>query len=288
MWANIATMTTGTLLLAGTPLGNPSDASPRLTAALLQADLVAAEDTRRLARLMSTLGVRRDGPVVSYYEAVEEQRWPRIAEVLASGGTVVLVTDAGMPAVSDPGYRAVRAALAAGHAVDVIPGPSAVTAALAVSGLPSDRFCFEGFLPRRGRATRLAQLRTEVRTQVYFESPRRLADTLAALCEHFGADRAAVVCRELTKSYQEVRRGSLGELSAWAGATEVRGEITLVVAGATGTPEPADPDELAASVRSHQDAGMTRKEAIAAVARLVGRPKREVYAAVIAADQVDS
>lgn len=273
----------GRLVLAATPLGNPADATARLRELLAGADLVAAEDTRKLARLLADLGVTRSGPAISYYEGVEQARWPRMAEVLAGGGTVVLVSDAGMPTVSDPGFRAVRAALAAGHAVDIAPGPSAVTAALAVSGLPSDRFCFEGFLPRRPgeRAARLAELAAEPRTQVYFESPRRLGATLAEMAGAFGAGRAGVVCRELTKTYQEIRRGDLGELAAWA-AGEVRGEITLVVAGRTGPSGTAGRDELAALVGAREAAGLSRKEAIFEAAREAGVAKRVVYDAVVA------
>lgn len=281
MWS-VTSQPAGTLLLAGTPLGNPGDATTRLASALAAAELVAAEDTRKLARLLTDLGVTRTGPVVSYYEEVEAARWPRLDAVLAAGGTVLLVTDAGMPAVSDPGYRAVRAALDAGYAVDILPGPSAVTAALAVSGLPSDRFCFEGFLPRKGRATRLGELAREPRTQVYFESPRRLAATLSELAQAFGAERMSVVCRELTKTHQEIRRGTLGELAAWAGAREVRGEITFVVAGAQRPTTAADPSELAGLVAELEATGTPRKAAIAQVAKSTARPKRDVYDAVVA------
>lgn len=275
---------TGTLVLAGTPLGNPADASPRLAQLLVAADLVAAEDTRRLRRLLSDLDVVRTGPVVSYYEDVERERLPRLLAVMAGGGTVALVTDAGMPSVSDPGYRAARAALDAGCAVTSLPGPSAVTTALAVSGLPCDRFCFEGFIPRRSaeRRARLAELADEPRTQVYFESPRRLAATLADMVGAFGAERPAAVCRELSKTYEEVLRGSLGELLAWAQAG-VRGEITLVVQGAPAATEgDTDPAGLAAQVAALEAAGIPRKQAIALVASSTGAPKRSVFDAVVA------
>ena len=275
----------GTLVLAGTPLGNPGDAGPRLAALLAGADLVAAEDTRRLRRLLADLGVDRAGPVVSFYEDVERERLPRLLAVLAAGGTVALVTDAGMPSVSDPGYRAVRAALDAGHRVTALPGPSAVTTALAVSGLPCDRFCFEGFLPRRGaeRRARLAELADEPRTQVYFEAPHRVPATLADLAVAFGPDRPAAVCRELSKTYEEVVRDSLAGLAAWAEGG-VRGEVTLVVQGA----EPAAPGEVAAAglaerVTALEAQGVPRKEAIALVARSTGTPKRAVFDAVVAA-----
>jgi 16S rRNA (cytidine1402-2'-O)-methyltransferase len=274
----------GTLVLAGTPLGNPADASPRLAQLLVSADLVAAEDTRRLRRLLADLAVVRTGPVVSYYEDVERERLPRILSVLAAGGTVALVTDAGMPSVSDPGYRATRAALDAGCHVTSLPGPSAVTTALALSGLPCDRFCFEGFIPRRPaeRRARLAELADEPRTLVLFESPRRLAATLADMSGAFGAERPAAVCRELSKTYEEVLRGGLGELAEWA-LTGVLGEITLVVQGA---PAPSggdtDPSGLAARVAALEAQGIPRKEAIVLVASSTGSPKRSVFDAVVA------
>jgi 16S rRNA (cytidine1402-2'-O)-methyltransferase len=277
----------GTLVLAGTPLGNVGDASPRLAALLGSADLVAAEDTRRLRRLLADLGVQRTGPVVAFYEDVERQRLPQLLEVLGRGGTVALVTDAGMPSVSDPGYRAAAAALDAGHRVSALPGPSAVTTALAVSGLPCDRFCFEGFLPRRPaeRRARLAELADEPRTLVWFEAPHRLAASLADLAEALGADRRAAVCRELSKTYEEVRRDTLGALAAWAAAGDVRGEITIVAAGAP----PADPAQalggaaLATRVAGLEAQGVPRKEAIALVAAATGARKRAVFDAVVAA-----
>jgi 16S rRNA (cytidine1402-2'-O)-methyltransferase len=277
----------GTLVLAGTPLGNPADASPRLVALLASADLVAAEDTRRLRRLLADLGVTRSGPVLAFYEDVERERLPRLLEVLAAGGTVALVTDAGMPSVSDPGYRAARAAVDAGHHVTALPGPSAVTTALAVSGLPCDRFCFEGFLPRRPaeRRARAAELADEPRTLVWFEAPHRLAASLADLAGALGAERPAAVCRELSKTYEEVRRDSLGALAAWAAGQDVRGEITLVVAGApaAGPGTTVDAAGLAARVAGLEAQGVPRKEAIALVARATGTPKRLVFDAVVAA-----
>lgn len=274
----------GTLVLAGTPLGNPADASPRLALLLASADLVAAEDTRRLRRLLADMGVTRTGPVVSYYEDVERERLPRLLEVLSGGGTVALVTDAGMPSVSDPGYRAARAALDAGHRLTSLPGPSAVTTALAVSGLPCDRFCFEGFLPRKPaeRRSRLAELADEPRTQVYFESPRRLAATLVDMAQAFGAERPAAVCRELSKTYEEVLRGGLGALAGWA-QDDVRGEITLVVQGAPArTGGETDAAGLAARVAALEAQGIGRREAIGLVASSTGAPKRSVYDAVVA------
>ncbi|MGW4548444.1 16S rRNA (cytidine(1402)-2'-O)-methyltransferase [Streptomyces violaceorubidus] len=276
---------TGTLVLAGTPIGDVQDAPPRLAAELAGADVVAAEDTRRLRRLTQALGVAPAGRVVSYFEGNESARTPELVEELVGGARVLLVTDAGMPSVSDPGYRLVAAAVERGVRVTAVPGPSAVLTALALSGLPVDRFCFEGFLPRKAgeRLTRLREVAGERRTLVYFEAPHRLDDTLAAMAEVFGADRRAAVCRELTKTYEEVRRGGLGELAAWAGEG-VRGEITVVVEGAPDTgPEEIGAEELVRRVRVREEAGERRKEAIAAVAAQAGVPKREVFDAVVAA-----
>ncbi|WP_395577207.1 16S rRNA (cytidine(1402)-2'-O)-methyltransferase [Streptomyces sp. BK79] len=276
---------TGTLVLAGTPIGDVQDAPPRLAAELAGADVVAAEDTRRLRRLTQALGVTTSGRVVSYFEGNESARTPELVEELVGGARVLLVTDAGMPSVSDPGYRLVAAAVERGVRVTAVPGPSAVLTALALSGLPVDRFCFEGFLPRKAgeRLTRLREVAGERRTLVFFESPHRVDDTLAAMAEVFGADRRAAVCRELTKTYEEVRRGPLAELAAWA-AEGVRGEITVVVEGAPEQgPGEVGAEELVRRVRVREEAGERRKEAIAAVAAEAGVPKREVFDAVVAA-----
>ncbi|MHA7958232.1 16S rRNA (cytidine(1402)-2'-O)-methyltransferase [Streptomyces sp. L500] len=275
---------TGTLVLAGTPIGDVTDAPPRLAAELGAAEVIAAEDTRRLRRLTQALGVRTTGRVVSYNEVNESARTPDLVEALVGGARVLLVTDAGMPSVSDPGYRLVAAAVEKGVKVTAVPGPSAVLTALAVSGLPVDRFCFEGFPPRKTgeRLSRLREVAGERRTLVYFEAPHRLDETLAAMAEVFGADRRAAVCRELTKTYEEVRRGPLAELAAWA-AEGVRGEITIVVEGAPDRPEEVDAAELVRRVRVREEAGERRKEAIAAVAAETGLPKRDVFDAVVAA-----
>jgi len=273
---------TGVLVLAATPIGQAGDAPPRLAAELAAADVVAAEDTRRLKRLTSDLGITLGGRVTSYFEGNESARTPQLLEALLAGERVVLVTDAGMPSVSDPGYRLVAAAVEHDVAVTAVPGPSAVLTALAVSALPVDRFCFEGFLPRKAgeRSRRLAGLAGEVRTMVFFEAPHRTQAALESMAEAFGGDRAAAVCRELTKTHEEVRRGPLAELVTWA-ADGVRGEVTLVVAGAAGGPDVAtDPDSLRAAVAAEEAAGATRKDAILAVARRAGLPKREVYQAV--------
>jgi 16S rRNA (cytidine1402-2'-O)-methyltransferase len=222
----------GTLIVASAPIGQPEDASPRLASALAEAAVIAVEDIGRLRRLAGALGVKPAGRFVSYSNGVEQARVPGLLAALESGDDVLLVTAAGMPGVSDPGYRLVAAAAAAGLRVTVLPGPSAVTAALAVSGLPSDRFCFEGFPPRGEgkRARRFAELADEPRTLVFFEAARRAATTLAELAAAFGPDRRAVICRELSKTHEEIRRGTLGELAEWA-AVGLLGEVTLVVAG---------------------------------------------------------
>ncbi len=271
------------LVLGGAPIGRPGDASPRLAEALATAEVVAAEDTRRLHRLCADLGVTPTGRVVSCFEGNEERRVPELLAAVREGRTVLLVTDAGMPTVSDPGFRLVAAAAAEDLPVTCLPGPSAVTTALAVSGLPSDRFCFEGFLPRKAgeRRARLTLLQAERRTAVLFEAPHRLADCLADMADVLGPDRRAVVCRELTKTHEQVLRGTLAELAAWAQG-EVRGEVTLVLAGA---PEPevdATPGELARLVGVREQAGLTRKEAVQAVASETGLPRRDVYDAVVA------
>ena len=269
----------GVRVLAGTPIGQAGDAPPRLAAELAGADVVAAEDTRRLKRLCADLGITLSGRVVSYFEGNEQARTPALLEALLAGDRVVLVTDAGMPSVSDPGYRLVAAAVENDVPVTAVPGPSAVLTALAVSGLPVDRFCFEGFLPRKAgeRSRRRADLGAEPRTMVFFEAPHRTEAALESMRDVFGADRAAVVCRELTKTHEEVRRGPLGELVAWA-ADGVRGEVTIVVEGSSGAPAVAtDPGSLRAAVAALEESGSTRKEAIAEVAKRAGLPKREVY-----------
>ncbi|MDQ3885572.1 MAG: 16S rRNA (cytidine(1402)-2'-O)-methyltransferase [Actinomycetota bacterium] len=271
----------GAVVLAATPLGNPHDASPRLVAALGSADVVAAEDTRRLRTLAAALGVTVTGRVVSHYEAVESARIPLLLDAVRGGRTVLVVTDAGMPSVSDPGFRLVSAAVAAGLPVTCLPGPSAVTTALAVSGLPSDRFCFEGFAPRRPGERRrwLTTLATEPRTCVFFDAPHRVAATLADAAEVLGADRTAAVCRELTKIHEEVRRGGLGELAGWA-AAGVRGEVTVVLAGAAPT-TPRSVGELVPAVLELTGHGRPLKDAVGVVASAHGVSRRELYEAVL-------
>jgi 16S rRNA (cytidine1402-2'-O)-methyltransferase len=271
------------LVLAATPLGDSRDASPRLRAALAVADVVAAEDTRRLRALAAALGVPVRGRVVSHYDAVEATRLPRLLADVRAGRTVLVVSDAGMPAVSDPGYRLVVAAAAEGLPVTCLPGPSAVTTALVLSGLPVERFCFEGFAPRREGERRrwLATLRTEPRAVVFFEAPHRLDDTLRAAVDVLGGERAAAVCRELTKKHEEVRRGTLAELAAGAEADPVRGEVTVVLAGAAPAPAP-EVGSLVGAVRERVADGERLKDAAAAVAQAAGVPKRELYNAALA------
>jgi 16S rRNA (cytidine1402-2'-O)-methyltransferase len=269
------------LVLAATPIGDPDDASPRLRRALETAEVIAAEDTRRLRRLVGTLGVTMSGRLVAVYDAVERSRCAGLLADVAEGRTVLVVTDAGMPLVSDPGHVLVTEAIAAGLAVTVIPGPSAVTAAVAVAGIPVDRFCVEGFLPRKAgeRRTRLAEVADDPRALVLFEAPHRLAASLADIAAVFGDDRRAAVCRELTKTHEEVRRGTLAELAAWAADAQVRGEITVVVAGASQVREPVADEVLAAEVGQRMAAGATRRDAVDQVAAARGLARRVVYAA---------
>jgi len=270
----------GRLVLAATPLGDSRDASPRLVAALATADVVAAEDTRRTRALAVALGATLTGRVVSFYDAVETSRVGGLVAAVEQGQTVLLVTDAGMPSVSDPGFRLVAACVAKDLPVTCLPGPSAVTTALALSGLPCERFCFEGFAPRKDGERRrfFATLADEPRTAVFFESPHRIAATLEIAAEVLG-DRRAAVCRELTKPYEEVKRGTLAELASWA-ADGVRGEITVVLAGA----EPRkvqDIDALAEEVRRLADDGMRLKDAAAQVAAGAGVSKKTLYDAAL-------
>lgn len=275
-------MTQGRLILAATPLGDVRDASQRLASALADADVIAAEDTRRLRSLASALEVTPRGRVVSFYEDVESARLPKLLEALHAGETVVLVTDAGMPSVSDPGFRLVAACVAEELPITCLPGPSAVTTALALSGLPCDRFCFEGFAPRKpGERTRwLTALRDEPRTAVFFESPHRLGSLLADAVSVLGGSRQAAVCRELTKTYEEVKRATLEELASWA-AEGVRGEITVVLAGAA--PRAVSVADLVDEVSARVASGERLKSAAAEVAEAAGVSKKELYDAVLAA-----
>ncbi|WP_185696254.1 16S rRNA (cytidine(1402)-2'-O)-methyltransferase [Buchananella hordeovulneris] len=271
----------GTIALAATPIGDARDASARLVAALGQADIIAAEDTRRTRDLARRLEITLTGKVTAFHEHNEQAKTPVLLEQARAGARVLLVTDAGMPSVSDPGYRLVAAAAAAGIGVRVLPGPSAALTALAISGLASDRFCFEGFLPRKEgeRSRRLASLAGEERTMIFFEAPHRTAAALAALAQAFGEQRRAVVCRELTKTYEEVVRGELAELVAWA-ADGVKGEVSIVVAGAQ--PQAVAAASLVERVEELVAGGARLGDAAATVAADTGVAKRELYAAVVA------
>ncbi|MCK2238265.1 MULTISPECIES: 16S rRNA (cytidine(1402)-2'-O)-methyltransferase [unclassified Crossiella] len=274
----------GRLVLAATPLGEIGDASPRLSEALRSADVIAAEDTRRLRNLCSALKVEPLGRIVSFYEQNEVGRLPGLVEAIRGGGTVVLVTDAGMPSVSDPGYRLVAACVTEDLPVTCLPGPSAVTTALAVSGLPCERFCFEGFPPRKAGERRrwFTQLASEQRTAVFFEAPHRLADSLADAAEVLGGDRLAAVCRELTKTYEEIRRGTLAELAEWA-AEGVRGEITVVLAGVPPEQNEVEVTALVEVVEERVRGGARLKDATAAVAASTGVSRKALYDAVLLA-----
>ena len=275
----------GVLVLAATPIGDTADASPALRAALTDADVIAAEDTRRLRDLCRRLGLTVSARLISYFDGNEAGRVGVLMDALRAGERVVVATDAGMPSVSDPGFRVVQAAIAEGVRVTAVPGPSAVLTALAVSGLPTDRFCFEGFVSRKPgeRRRALEALAREERTMVFFEAPHRLAAFLADARDALGADRPAAVCRELTKTYEEVVRGGLGELADWASGG-VRGEITVVVAGASG---PAlGPEEAVAEVLARVEAGERLKDAAAAVASETGYAKSRLYNDALAARQM--
>lgn len=269
------------IVLAATPLGNDADASPRLRSELEGADLIAAEDTRRLLNLAGRLGLTLRAKVTPYHEHNESEAAPQLLEAARSGRRVVVVTDAGMPSVSDPGYRLVSRAATESVPVTVVPGPSAVLTALALSGLASDRFTFEGFPPRKDgeQRTYFASLAAEPRTMIFFESPRRLAGTLATMRDALGPDRRAAVCRELTKTFEEVKRGSLAELVGWA--TDIRGEITVVVEGA-----PAQTNDAGlhvAEVLALHEAGLRLKDAAAHVAARENVRKKELYELALAA-----
>jgi len=278
------------LILAATPLGNPGDASTRLKLAIESATIIAAEDSRRFHRLCADIEVTFTARVLSFFEGNEEERSRELLNELSAGATVLVVSDAGMPTISDPGFRLMRDAIQQGIEVSVIPGPSAVTMAVALSGLPTDRFTFEGFLPRASGARIAAyeKLRHEERTMVFFEAPHRLGDSLGDAVTVFGSTRRGAICREMTKRYEETIRGALGELSSWADSNEVLGEITLVVEGAVADSAAMTADEMVVRVREFEAAGMDRKAAIASVAQEFGIAKRIVYAAVVDANKMST
>ena len=273
------------LLLAGVPLGNPGDASARLISAISSASIIAAEDSRRFQRLCQDLGVASQAKVLSFFEGNEEERTEQLLNELKNGADVLVITDAGMPTVSDPGFKLVRSAIEANIPVEVLPGPSAVTTALALSGLPTDRFCFEGFVPRTqgAREKFFDELKFEARTIVFFEAPHRLIDTLNVAVNILGADRKAALCREMTKTYEETVRGNLATLSEWANSKEVLGEITIVIEGAINGAKEINQEKIVAAVRKLESVGMDRKEAVASIAAELNLPKREVFDAMVAA-----
>ena len=276
------------LIVAAVPLGNPADASARLRSAIESAEVIAAEDSRRFHRLASDLATPFAAKVVSFFEGNERERHEEILEYLRGDKRVLLVSDAGMPTISDPGFRLIREAIASNIKVEVLPGPTAVTTAIALSGLPTDRFTFEGFLPRTqgARTAALEELRFEERTMVFFEAPHRIVESLEEMARIFGSNRDAALCREMTKTYEEVVRKPLGALVEWATTREVLGEITLVVSGISVGTAVKTHDEIIARVRTFEAAGMERKEAIAEVAREFDLPKRVVYASVVEANKI--
>jgi 16S rRNA (cytidine1402-2'-O)-methyltransferase len=276
-----------TLTLAATPLGNPGDASPRLKEAIVGAEVIAAEDSRRFHRLAADLGVTFTAKIISFFDGNETARTEEVLSLLQSGKKVLVVSDAGMPTISDPGFRLTRDAIALGINVVVIPGPSAPTMALALSGLATDRFTFEGFLPRSSgaRLTHLDTLRFEERTMIFFEAPHRITESLKDAAEIFGNERRAAICREMTKTYEETVRGSLHELIVWSESKEILGEITMVVAGVPIGTAAKTAEEIVARVREFESAGMDRKDAISTVAKEYELPKKVVYAAVVDASK---
>lgn len=271
------------LILAAIPLGNPADASANLREAIVNAKFIAAEDSRKFSRLCSDLGITYSAKIISFFEGNEIERLDELVKILESGSDLLVVTDAGMPGISDPGYRLARAAVEKNIKIKVLPGPSAVTTALLLSGLPSDRFCFEGFAPRTGGARKswFEKLSNETRTIIMFEAPHRLLESLADAVEVFGPNRQGAICREMTKTYEEVIRGDLETLHNWAASNEILGEITLVLAGFDPDSRQFTAADLIAEVLKQEAAGITRKDAIAEVARITGTAKREVFDAMV-------
>lgn len=278
-------MHTGRLILAGAPLGNPEDASLRLRRALVGAEIIFAEDTRRLRHLMQELALATSAEVHSFFAGNERERIKELRDLLTKGSSILLITDGGMPGVSDPGYLAIQCALEVGANIEVIPGSSAVTTALVLSGLPMERFLFDGFAPRtaKARADYLHSIKNESRTIVLFEAPHRTKELIDDLFEIFGAARKVALCREMTKKYEEVVRGTIGTLKDWVATREILGEVTLVIDGA-GVAEVRSrtPEEIAHQVALREGAGMDRREAIAAVAQELRLRKREVFDALVA------
>lgn len=278
------------LTLAATPLGNPRDASGRLKEAIVSAEIIAAEDSRRFHRLCTDIEVTFTGRVISFFDGNETERTEEILELLRAGKNVLVVSDAGMPTISDPGFRLVRDAIAEKLSVTVIPGPSAPVLALALSGLATDRFTFEGFTPRAlgARQALYESLRFEERTMVFFEAPHRITESLQDAFTIFGGDRKAAICREMTKIYEETVRGTLTELLAWSTSKEILGEITMVISGAAVGSAEITAEQMVARVREFEEAGMDRRAAISTVADEFELPKRIVYAAIVDANKMRS
>jgi 16S rRNA (cytidine1402-2'-O)-methyltransferase len=271
------------LILAAIPLGNPADASANLRDAIVSAKYIAAEDSRKFSRLCSDLGITYSAKIISFFEGNEIERLDELVKIMESGSDLLVVTDAGMPGISDPGYRLARAAVEKNIKIKVLPGPSAVTTALLLSGLPSDRFCFEGFAPRTSgtRKTWFEKLANEERTIILFEAPHRLLECLADAKQVLGPNRLGAICREMTKTYEEVIRGDLETLHNWAASTEILGEITLVLAGFDPDSREFSISDLISEVLKQEAAGISRKEAITEVARITGTAKREVFDAMV-------
>ncbi|CAB4580425.1 unannotated protein [freshwater metagenome] len=273
------------LVLAGTPLGNPGDGSLRLRQSIEDADFIAAEDSRKFHRLCLDLNVKFSGKVISFFEGNEEDRTEELLGHLRAGKKVLVVSDAGMPTISDPGFRLMRDAIAQKIEVSVVPGPSAVTTALALSGLPTDRFIFEGFSPRAkgAREKFFESLRFEERSIIWFEAPHRLVESLEDAIKTLGDQRLGAICREMTKTYEEIIRGTLGELLIWAKSKEILGELTIVIAGAEESAHDVSSANIVARVKEYEEAGMDRKTAISTVAQEFDIAKRLVFSAVVEA-----
>lgn len=281
------------LILACGPLGNPGDTTERVKMALQRAQFIAAEDSRKLSRLARDLGVTYTGKVISYFEGNESERIDQLSQILLTGADLLVITDAGAPGISDPGYRLIRRAIELEVPIQVLPGPSAVITALLLSGLATDRFCFEGFSPRTfgTRKSWYEKLHTEERTIIFFEAPHRLQDSLVDAQEFFGPGRKAAICREMTKGYEETIRGTISELLMWSTGREILGEITIVVEGFDNRARSHTTDELVALVLAREAAGENRKDAIASLAKELELPKRVVFDAMVGSkaqlDKVD-
>ena len=277
------------LILACAPLGNPGDATTRLREVIVSAKFIAAEDSRKLTRLAHDLGVVYTGKVIPYFEGNESERLDQLTEILESGEDLLVITDAGAPGVSDPGYRLIRVAIEKNIEIKVLPGPSAPVTALLLSGAPTDRFCFEGFTPRTSgtRKAWFEDLAEEERTIIFFEAPHRLKESLLDACDVFGNERMGAICREMTKTYEETIRGTLGELLAWSTDREILGEITVVLHGFDASSKSYSGDELVSMVLARESAGESRKDAISAVAKQLDLPKRQVFDALVAHKSAD-